>query len=585
METITAAKNDGRGEYRKGSGEHQTLGLFSTTVDRRRSLSHAPAHRTVERMDGNTIPVLIAGAGPVGLALAIELGMAGIECLIVEKRDGSISIPKMSGLSIRSMEFNRRWGIAEIVQDSGWPKTHPQGLVYCTSMAGFELARHHRPAYVDDNPPYTPEPRVACAQIYYNPILLAKARSLRSVTIRLLTSLESFTQDEDGVTAIIIDHRSGTSQTIRATYLVGCDGADGTVVTALGLGYEGVGLVANSINVFFRSAEMMTIHDKGWSRFFRFTDAGGTWGEIIGIDGKELWRLSVLKADPAFDADRYLRRLIGRDDVPYEILSVMAWERRERVAERYRDRCVFICGDAAHQNSPTGGLGLHTGLADAVDLAWKLIATLRGWGGDKLLDSYEAERKPIALLNMQACTDEFKLLADLPGGPEIAEDSPAGAQLRSRWAEAYRSANGVIAPTFTENLRLGYQYEGSPIVVPDGTPPIPYETAGFVSNARPGTRAPHAWLDTDEKRSTLDLFGNNRFVLLRMGADPPEAQSLADAAATRGVPLAMIDLADPPLFDLYQQPLVLVRPDGHVAWRADTVPQDAYALIDRVRGA
>jgi 2-polyprenyl-6-methoxyphenol hydroxylase-like FAD-dependent oxidoreductase len=514
--------------------------------------------------------------------------MAGIRCLVVEKRDGTISIPKMSGLSIRSMEFNRRWGIAETVQDSGWPKTHPQGLVYCTSMVGFELARHHVPAYVDQKLDYTPEPRVACAQIFYDPILLAKARSLPSVTIRHLTSLDGFTQDEDGVSATITDRQTGRSETIRARYLVGCDGADGTVVTALGFGYEGLGLVAHSVNVFFRSAELMNIHDKGWSRFFRFTDAGGTWGEIIGIDGKELWRLSVLNADPNFNADRYMRRLIGRNDVPYEILSVMDWERRERVAQHYRDRRVFICGDAAHQNSPTGGLGLHTGLADAVDLGWKLIATLQGWGGNALLDSYEAERKPIALLNVQACTDEFVLLADLPGGPEIAEDSPAGAALRRRWAEAYRASSGANGPTFTENLRLGYYYEGSPICVPDGTPPIPYETVAFVPSARPGTRAPHAWIMEERlgaKRSTLDLFGNNRFVLLRLGPEVPEAGRVADAAATRGVPLAILDLSDPKLLELYQRPLVLVRPDGHIAWRADAVPHDTLGLIDRVRGA
>jgi 2-polyprenyl-6-methoxyphenol hydroxylase-like FAD-dependent oxidoreductase len=539
-------------------------------------------------MSSEPIPVLIAGGGPVGLALAIELGMAGIRCLVVEKRDGTISIPKMSGLSIRSMEFNRRWGIAETVQDSGWPKTHPQGLVYCTSMVGFELARHHVPAYVDQKLDYTPEPRVACAQIFYDPILLAEARSLPSVTIRHLTSLDGFTQDEDGVSATITDRQTGQSETIRARYLVGCDGANGTVVTALGFGYEGLGLVAHSVNVFFRSAELMKIHDKGWSRFFRFTDAGGTWGEIIGIDGKELWRLSVLNADPNFNADRYMRRLIGRNDVPYEILSVMDWERRERVAQHYRDRRVFICGDAAHQNSPTGGLGLHTGLADAVDLGWKLIATLQGWGGNALLDSYEAERKPIALLNVQACTDEFVLLADLPGGPEIAEDSPAGAALRRRWAEAYRASSGANGPTFTENLRLGYYYEGSPICVPDGTPPIPYETVAFVPSARPGTRAPHAWIMEERlgaKRSTLDLFGNNRFVLLRLGPEVPEAGRVADAAATRGVPLAILDLSDPKLLELYQRPLVLVRPDGHIAWRADAVPHDTLGLIDRVRGA
>ena len=532
-------------------------------------------------MSAQRVPILIAGGGPVGLALAIELGMAGIACMVVEKRDGSISIPKMSGLSIRSMEFNRRWGIAEQVQNAGWPKTHPQGLIYCTSMVGYELARHHVPAYVDQKLDYTPEPRVACAQIFYDPILLQKARSLPSVTIRHLTSLDSFTQDVDGVRAVVTDRRSGQSETIAARHLVGCDGADGTVVTSLGFGYEGKGLVANSVNVFFRSPELMKIHNTGWARFFRFTDAGGTWGEIIGIDGKELWRLSVLKAVPGYDGPAYLRRLAGID-VPFEILSVMDWERRERVAAHYRDRNVFIAGDAAHQNSPTGGLGLHTGLADAVDLGWKLVATLQGWGGANLLQSYEAERKPIALLNVHASTDEFVLLADLPGGPEIAEDSPAGAALRQRWAEAYRASSGANGPTFTENLRLGYCYDPSPICVPDGSTPIPIETVAFVPSARPGTRAPHAWLG--QGRSTLDLFGKG-FVLLRLGPHPPPLGGLVDAAVKRRMPLRVVDLFDRKIAALYEAELALVRPDGHVAWRGERVPDDAMALIDRVRGA
>ncbi len=532
-------------------------------------------------MNTSPIPVLIAGGGPVGLALAIELGMAGIPCIVVERRDGTINIPKMSGLSIRSMEFNRRWDIAEIVKRSGWPPTHPQDLVYCTSMVGYELERHRVPAYIKQNLPYTPEPRVACAQIFYDPILLAKARSLPSVTLRHMTSLDSFEQDADGVRAIVTDRISGVSETIEARYLVGCDGADGTVVTSLGVDYEGLGIVANSVNVFFRSPDLMKIHDKGWARFFRFTDEGGTWGEIIGIDGKELWRLSVLKADPAFDGDAYMRRLAGTD-VPYEILSVMGWERRERVAETYRDRRVFIAGDAAHQNSPTGGLGLHTGLADIVDLAWKLVAMLQGWGGENLLDSYEAERKPIALLNVHACTDEFVLLADLPGGPAIAEASPEGDDLRRRWVEAYRASGGANSPIFTENLRLGYYYEGSPICVPDGTPPVPYETKDFVSSARPGARAPHAWIEPG--RSTLDLFGKG-FVLMQLGETPPSGEKLAAAAATRHVPLQIVTLADPAIAALYEKPLVLVRPDGHVAWRGDREPDDALSLIDRVRGA
>jgi hypothetical protein len=407
------------------------------------------------------------------------------------------------------------------------------------------------------------------------------------VTLRHLTSLDSFTQDENGVRATVTDRQSGRSEVIEADYLVGCDGADGAVATQLALDYEGVGVFATSTNIYFRSAELMEIHDKGWARFFRFTDGGGTWGEIIGIDGKETWRLSVLRDLPGHDTAAYMRRLAGRD-FAYEVISVMHWERRERVATRYRDRRVFIAGDAAHQNSPTGGLGLHTGLQDACDLGWKLAAVLQGWGGERLLDSYEIERKPVALNNVQACTGEFDLLSALPTGPEIDHDTPDGAALRERWAAAFYSTNHANTPLFTENLRLGYCYDPSPVIVSDGSPSIPYETKQFVPTARPGTRAPHAWLDEGPnsagRRSTLDLFGKG-FVLLRLGEAPPSGASIAAAAETRRLPLTVVDLADEKLAALYARRLVLVRPDGHVAWRADEPPADALALIDTVRGA
>ncbi len=532
-------------------------------------------------MSNDTTPVLIAGAGPVGLALAVELGSSGIPCTVVERRDGSISVPKMSGLSIRSMEFNRRWGIAEQVKSSGWPAAHPNDFVYCTSMAGFELGRHRVPSYNDTHLDFTPEPGAGCAQIYYDPILLAKARSLAPVTLRYFTRLNSFAQDADGVTAEVTDPRTGQSETLRARYLVGCDGAGGTVPQALGVTNEAQGAIATSVNVYFRAAELMEIHDKGWARFFRFTDAGGSWGEIIGIDGKELWRLSVLKEVPGMTADDYIRRLAGRD-IAYEVLNTQRWERRECVVDRYRDRRVFIAGDAAHQNSPTGGLGLHTGLADAVDLGWKLAAVLKGWGGPVLLDSYQAERKPVALNNVRVSTREFELLAELPGGPEIAADTTAGAALRQRWFEAYKGGGYARSRAFTENLRLGYCYEDSPVVVPDGAPSIPFEIPEYVPVARSGRRAPHAWIAPG--RSTLDLFGRG-FVLLRLGANPPDGAPLAAAADRRHVPFETVTLADPAIAALYERRLVLVRPDGHVAWHADELPDDPLALIDRVRGA
>jgi hypothetical protein len=260
----------------------------------------------------------------------------------------------------------------------------------------------------------------------------------------------------------------------------------------------------------------------------------------------------------------------------------MDWERRERVVDRYRDRRVFLAGDSAHQTSPTGGLGLHTGLADAVDLGWKLRAVMEDWGADALLDSYQIERKPVALKNLQASTEEFNIVVALPGDPHIDEASPAGAAARERIVAAFENTGYGHSSLFTENLRLGYCYDPSPICVPDGSPAIDLENPRFVATARPGTRAPHAWLD--DGRSTLDLFGDG-FVLLRLGDDPPRAEELIAAAHARGVPLTTIRLVDPKVAALYERSLMLVRPDGHVAWRSDTPPDQTLELIDRIRGA
>jgi hypothetical protein len=204
-----------------------------------------------------------------------------------------------------------------------------------------------------------------------------------------------------------------------------------------------------------------------------------------------------------------------------------------------------------------------------------------------LLESYEIERQPVALNNVRACTGEFDLLSALPTGPAIDKDTEEGAALRQRWAETFYATNHANMPMFTENLRLGYCYDPSPIVVPDGSPAIPVETKQFIPSARPGTRAPHAWLSPpggEGARSTLDLFGKG-FVLLRLGAAPPSAAGIAGAAEARRVPLRVVDLADAKIAALYERRLVLVRPDGHVAWRSDDPPSDPLALIDKLRGA
>ena len=514
--------------------------------------------------------VAIVGAGPVGLALAIELGLRGIACILVERHEGHPRVPRMSGVSSRCMEFCRRWGIADRVRNAAWSSTHPSDFVYVESMTGRELARLEIPSYRDREGriDYSPEGSATCPQIYFDPLLAEKARSVDGVTLEYGTRLETFEQDGAGVRAHLVDTRSGEPWAVSARYLVGCDGAGGTVRRELGIPLDGQGAIASSVNVFFRSPQFMEMHDKGWARFFRCFDEDGCWGEAIGIDGKELWRLSVFH-DPAPDltGHLYLRKLAGRD-FDYQIIDVSPWERRDFVARSFRRGRVLIAGDAAHEASPTGGAGMHIGVCEAVNLAWKLAAVLDGWGGSRLLDSYETESKPIAERIVELSTRTYDAIAALPEGETFR-----------RAAEADPGILNTL--TLPEQYRAQFCYEGSPICVPDGTP-APEGADELLPSARPGTRAPHCWVA--EGRSTMDLFGEG-FVLLRFSAAPPDVSAVATAAERARVPLEVVDISHPGAAEVYGRRLVLVRPDGHVAWRSDASPDDPAGLIERVRGA
>jgi 2-polyprenyl-6-methoxyphenol hydroxylase-like FAD-dependent oxidoreductase len=514
----------------------------------------------------STTSVLIAGAGPVGLALACELGMRGVDCVLIEKRDGIVKVPKQSMVSSRNMEFCRRWGVVKAVRSAVWPESHPRDFIYLTTLRGRELLRVKMPSYAERDPrDYTPEAPCPCPQIYFDPILTARVRAMANVHTRYNTALESFRQDDDGVTAELGDTASGARHTLRAKYLVGCDGPAGKVREALAIDLEGIGTIATSANLYFRSPSLPSFHDKGWARFYRVVDETGCWGELIPIDGKELWRLTVFdEPASAEEPDALLRRMAG-GAFDYEMLNVARWERRDYVARSYGRGRVFIAGDAAHECSPTGGIGMHTGLEEAVNLAWKLAAMLEGWGGPALLPSFEAERRPIAVRNVELATQTYNALASIPGWP--------GGGDVAAWDRTWFS--------IPEHFKVQYCHERSPICVSDGTAPVP-DTPNFVPSTRPGSRAPHAWLA--DGRSTIDHFGAG-FVLLRLGTDPPDAAPLLAAADTQRVPLAEVTITDPAVAGLYERKLVLVRPDGHVAWRSDACPADAVAIIDRVRGA
>ena len=531
-------------------------------------------------------PVLIAGGGPVGLALAAELGWRGIACTLVEQGDGSIVSPKMNEVSTRTMEICRRWGIADWVMNCPFPGDHPLDAVFVTCLFGYELGRVERPARNNQVPePASPYRLQACSQIWFDPMLLKFARSFGSVTIKHRHRLESFEQGPDGVTAEITDVASGARSTLNADYLVGCDGAASMVRRALGIELAGKGTIGHPLNLFFRAPGLLEQSGQKPGTFFIPIDEGGAWANLRIIDPKRgIWRLMIDQAGDdvtpeSADREGYLRRALGRE-IDVEWVDVTVWRRRSLVAESYGEGRVWLAGDAVHQLSPTGALGMNSGVGDAVDIGWKLAAVVEGWGGSRLVESYDAERRPVGARNVRMATSFYQNNeAFSHWSPAVLEDTPAGERARRDLGAMLES--GIGGEFRTLGLQIGYVYENSPICVADGTPAPPDDPADYVMNARPGARAPHVWLE--EAASTLDLFGRG-FVLLRF-AGAPTAEAIVQAAKARGVPLTVRDIDSREAAEAYANKLVLVRPDGHVAWRGDTAPANPERVIDTVRGA
>ncbi len=527
--------------------------------------------------------MLIAGAGPVGLALAIDLGRRGIPCIVVERNDGTIHHPRATAQNARTMEFFRRWGIAEEVINAGAPPDFPHTVLYVTDLNGFEIARLDRPSHGGRAPAETsPERPQRVNQLFLDPILHRLATSFTSVTMRHRTELDSFVEHADGVRATV---RSGdATETIDTQYLIDCTGIRATARRALGVDMSGEAGLDYNLSIFFRLPELWSYHDKGKAALHFFVDAHGIKSNLIQLDGRELWRLGVcdeaLYRDPErADAGALLTRAFGRS-VPFELVGVARWTAHDLVADSYGTTRVFFAGDAAHLNPPDGGFGLNTGLGDAVDLGWKLAAMLDGWGSSELLSSYERERRPVAERNVRASAENHRRAATMPIGPEIADASPAGEAARAALGEYIRREH---ARTFTTpGIALGYIYDDSPLIIYDGSVRPEDTIMEYRPTTFPGARAPHAWIGPD--RSILDLFGD-AFVLLRLGKSAPDPKPLQNALAARNVPVREATIPDPDIRTLYERDVVLVRPDGHVAWRGDALPPDVEMVAEVVRGA
>ncbi len=535
--------------------------------------------------------VLVVGAGPVGLVLAGDLGWRGRRCIVLERGNGMIAQPKMDQVGIRTMEFCRRWGIVDQVEASPYVRSYPQDNVYLTSLNGYELGREPMPAMQDEKPPpESPQHRERCPQNMFDPILQRFAAAQAGVDIRYrhrFVCLQD--QGADGVVAQATDP-DGRMLTIRARYLVGCDGGRSPVREQLGIGMQGRGLLTYTTNVVFRCADFNALHDKRPGYRYMFVGPDGVWATIVAINGADQWRLSLIGngIEQRSHTDEEIReiayRLLGaRFDM--EILSVLPWTRYEQVAERYRKGNVFLAGDACHLTSPTGGLGMNTGIGDAMDLSWKLAARLQGWGGPALEDSYEVERRPVAVRITRFSSRNLDTMLGARSDERLFEPGAAGDAIRARVGRVL--SEGLKREWYSMNMHLGYRYVDSPVCVysenedPEQIEAEYLDGTHYRPGTRPGCRAPHAWLA--DGRSTLDLFGRG-FVLMCLGVPPTDSAALEEAAGDAGVPMTVYALDEPHVVRLYEKRFVLVRPDGHVAWRSDELPADPRRLMCAVAG-
>ena len=532
-------------------------------------------------------PVLIAGGGPVGLALALDLATRGIASTLVERDAGTAVelLAKAGTLNERTMEYCRRLGISDAVANIGFPDDHPRDTVYCTALNGFVLGRDFRPSTKERIPaPESPEILRKCPQFRFDP-LLAQAVKERDLTrIMYGTSWQDASQDASGVTSTLTTEHADRPVQIRSQYLVACDGAGSAVRRALSIPFEGKQL-DYSVSAMIEVDHLEDYHPLGRAERYMFIGTEGTWANLTAVDGRKLWRLSMVGSEERLaperlDFDVIMRRAMGNDRGQWTVRRVMPWRRSQFTAERFAAGRIALAGDAAHTTSPTGGHGLNTGLGDVSDLGWMLDALIRGWGGDQLLPAYNAERRPVAIRNGTSSTQNYGAWVRAVGRELVLDDTPEGEAQRRAVGD---QMNAMLAQEWHSfGVAMGYRYDTSPIICPDGTPPTPDDPSEYVQTARPGHRAPHAWLP--DGRSTLDLFGAG-FTLLRL--DPAaDVAPLADAGAPADIslPLNVVTIDDPQIARLYERPLVLVRPDGMVAWRGDTLPDDIAALIATVTG-
>ncbi|MFC0385681.1 FAD-dependent monooxygenase [Muricoccus vinaceus] len=532
--------------------------------------------------------VIIVGAGPVGLTLAIDLGRRGIRCTLVEQKPAPEFLPKMERCNARTMELYRRIGLAPRIRAAGLAANVPMDVFVVLSMVEPPLLHLPYPSVAEaqaqcaasDDGTQPAEAYQLISQYTLEPLLKSVAGDFPSVTLLYGHAFEAFTQDEQGVTATI-RAPGGATRSIRAAFLAGCDGGSSAVRRQLNIRLRGEGNLLRLRQALYRCDELFARlplgHGPGHGRHYHVADDRSSF--LIMQDSTRHWTLHAV-----VDSDEAMRRQFEQvvaAPVAYEMLYCGEWRQNLLLADRYGEGRVFLAGDSAHLVIPTGGLGMNTGVGDAFDLSWKLAGTLRGWGGPNLLRSYEVERRQVGDRNIGA--SRYASLGRRKWRsqyrPEIRDATPAGQAARENLARVadveQRKTNEMIG------AELGYRYVDSPIIdnIPGGPEHLFRE---YHPTTWPGARLPHTW--RADGSAVQDHIPDSGYALLRLGGTAADTASMQQAFRARGAPLSVIEVAEDAPRALYGHDLLLLRPDLHVVWRGDAPPADPAALAATATG-
>jgi len=543
-------------------------------------------------------PIIIVGGGPVGMALALNLAALNARSILINRELRPRWHPKGSTQNCRTMEHYRRLGIVSRIRAVGLPPDLPTDVTYFTRLNGWELTRIAMPcdrdklaarrrASADDQ---TVEPIFRCNQMHAEAELFRVVQDCALIDSRCGWECVAWSEQPDGVTAEIEEIATGRRETVRGAYIAGCDGGHGIVRQQLGISYQGDApalqpyLGGPMVSTYLRAPNLARIaRTNCWQYWVVNRDARSN---IVAVDGKTEFLFNTRLDHPNQRPDetmiaRALHASAGAE-IDAEFIGHETWTAGQAfVAERFGAGRAWMAGDSVHLFTPTGGFGMNTGIDDAANLGWKLAAMAQGWGGPRLLQSYEIERRPIALRNTGAAKALTRNIGNTPVPAEINDDTPAGAQARGIAAQ-YLSGGGAEFSSL--GVQLGARYDRSPIVAGDDQPPsdslIEYRPSGV-----PGGRAPHAWLGEGREigDSIFDRFGPG-FTVLRLGPNQPGTDGLLAAFRARGAPATAVDIASPLARDLYGRDIVVVRPDQHIAWRGNADPSDPATIAALVTG-